>query len=214
MSARPTARQGPPAPPARGRLRPGRRTGFSEGWDRLTREIEGCTRCPLHRTRRHVVVYRGSPHPRVLFVGEAPGAEEDAMGRPFVGRSGRRLDRAIELLGLSPEEYGILNVIKCRPPGNRFLPEAALRCRPFLERQLALLRPSLVVTLGARALAAFDPTAPRVTEVAGRVRQWGALPLVPLLHPAAALHAPRLRARWDADLATLADHLEGLARRR
>jgi uracil-DNA glycosylase len=161
-----------------------------------------------------VVVYRGGPRPRVLFVGEAPGAEEDAAGEPFVGRSGRRLDRAIAALGLEEGEFGIMNVIKCRPPKNRFLPLAARTCRPFLDRQLALLRPEVIVTLGAHALRAFDPTAPPVTEAAGRPRRWGSTRLIPLLHPAAAMHAPRYRARWDDDVERLKAQLADPARRR
>jgi uracil-DNA glycosylase family 4 len=126
-----------------------------------------------------------------------------------VGRSGRRLDQAIAEVGLRDGEFGILNVVKCRPPGNRFLSEAARKCRPFLERQLGLLEPKVIVTLGAHALAAIDPTAPAVTVAAGRERRWGTTPLFPLLHPAAALHAPKYRDRWEADLGALSKFLSG-----
>ena len=180
---------------------------FGPEWARLAREIAACTRCPLHRTRRQVVIYRGAPRPRVLFVGEAPGAEEDRVGLPFVGRSGRRLDRAIEAIGLREGDFGILNVIKCRPPSNRFSRTANVACRPFLDRQLALLRPEWIVTLGAHALSAFDADAPSVTRCAGTVRSWGSTPLFPMRHPAAALHAPKYRKRWERDVQRLADHL-------
>jgi DNA polymerase len=143
----------------------------------------------------------------VVFVGEAPGAEEDRTGIPFVGRSGRELDRAVASLGLSSEEFGVLNVLKCRPPKNRFDRAAARTCRPYLDRQLALLRPEVVVTLGARALATIDPKAPAVLSAAGRPRPGGAPAHFPLLHPAAALRSRRWHARWDRDLKALAQWL-------
>jgi len=176
---------------------------FPPEWETLTKEIQRCERCPLHRTRTHVVVYRGGPRPRVLFVGEAPGAEEDRTGLPFVGRSGARLDEAIARIGLAAREFGVLNLLKCRPPANRFDPRAAPTCRPFLDRQLAILRPTLIVTLGAHALAALDPRAPRVLRAAGRVRDLGEFRLFPLLHPAATLRATRHRVRWDRDVGRL-----------
>ncbi len=183
-----------------------------EGLRALAQEIADCTRCPLHRTRSQVVIYRGGERPRVVFVGEAPGASEDLAGLPFVGRSGRRLDAAIAQVGLGVGEYGILNVVKCRPPSNRFDRAAAEACRPFLDRQLALLRPELIVSLGAQALSTLDPTAPPVTQAAGSVRLGGPVPLFPLLHPAAAMHAPRLKERWATDVERLRAFLaEGAA---
>ena len=179
------------------------------GWARLEREIRACRRCPLHATRSHVVVYRGSARPRVLFVGEAPGAEEDRAGVPFVGRAGRRLDAAVAALGLAPSEWGVLNLVKCRPPGNRFPPASAVACRPFLARQLELLQPEVIVTLGRYPLGAFDPGAPPITQSAGAARRAGDRWVFPLLHPAAPLHAPRLHARWAQDLEKLRRYLGG-----
>jgi DNA polymerase len=140
----------------------------------------------------------------VVFVGEAPGAEEDRTGIPFVGRSGRELDRAIASLGLPAEGVGVLNVLKCHPPGNRFDRAAARTCRPYLDRQLALLQPEVVVTLGARALAVLDPKAPAVLSVAGQPRPGGKPAHFPLIHPAAALRSRRWHARWDHDVRALA----------
>jgi uracil-DNA glycosylase len=191
-----------PTPAAEGRW-----PGFPAGWTALCRSIERCERCRLHEYRTHVVIYRGSPAPTVVFIGEAPGAEEDRQGKPFVGRSGARLDRAIERLPLPMSAIGILNIVKCRPPENRFDRTAAKRCRPYLDRQLELLRPRLLVTLGAQALRALDPSAPPVTRAAGAPRKGGPIPLFPLLHPAAVLHAPRYRARWEQDVAALARFL-------
>jgi DNA polymerase len=155
------------------------------------------------------VVYRGAPQPKLLFVGEAPGAEEDRIGLPFVGRSGRMLDAGVAQLGLLPEEFGVLNLLKCRPPKNRFDPTAAACCRPYLDRQLALLRPEVIVTLGARALSALDRSALPVTRSAGTARPWGSLRLFPMLHPAATFRATRYRERWDRDLRALGRELGG-----
>jgi uracil-DNA glycosylase len=182
--------------------RPSAPSAPDDPWEHLTAEIQQCTRCPLHRTRTQAVVYRGARHPRIVFVGEAPGAEEDRVGLPFVGRAGRRLDAAIATLGLSHQEYGILNLVKCRPPRNVFLASAARTCRPYLDRQLDLLRPQLLVTLGARALEALDPTAPRVLQCAGRPRGSGRVPLFPLVHPAA-LRSRAMARRWNDDLRAL-----------
>ena len=154
------------------------------------------------------MVYRGGLAPRLVFVGEAPGAAEDRTGLPFVGRSGRLLDAAIGTLGLPEARVGILNVVKCRPPGNRFDRAAAAACRPYLERQLDLLRPSALVTLGAWALRSLDPGAPPVMTAAGRPRDGPRGPLFPLIHPAAALRSRRGRDRWAHDVAALARWLE------
>jgi len=130
--------------------------------------------------------------------------EEDRRGEPFVGRSGRELDRAIARLGLGPEEFGIVNVLKCHPPDNRFDPAHARTCRPYLDRQLAILRPKVVVTLGARALASFDRSAPPVLSAAGHPRTAAGVTLFPLIHPAAAMRSKRWRERWEHDVDGLA----------
>ena len=172
-------------------------------WDALSSEIVHCTKCHLAATRSHAVVFRGSVTPRVVFVGEAPGAAEDREGLPFVGRSGKLLDAAVERIGLRPSEYGVLNLIKCRPPRNRFDELAARTCRPYLDRQFALLRPSCVVTLGARAFHALTPSRDPVLEVAGQVQPGTRPPIFPLIHPAAAMRSRRLAERWKHDVDAL-----------
>jgi len=172
-------------------------------WERLSRTIRACQLCPLGKVRTQAVVYRGGLAPRLVFVGEAPGAEEDRIGLPFVGRSGRELDRAVARLGLLPDEFGVLNLLKCRPPANRFDRNAARTCRPYLDRQLDLLRPEVVVTLGAHALRAIDPGAPPMLKAAGRWRAHEPVPHFPLIHPAAALRSRRLRERWERDVGAL-----------
>jgi len=175
----------------------------SEAWARLVREIEACRACPLGSTRRRAVVYRGGERPRVLFVGEAPGRQEDETGRPFVGRSGARLDAAIERLDLAPDSVGVLNVVKCHPPGNRLPLSSVSACRPFLERQLEILRPTTLVPLGRHALRAVAPDAPPILEASGRPIRTPLGPAFPLLHPAAALRSRRWAERWDRDVGAL-----------
>ena len=172
---------------------------------RFARRVAACRRCPLGAQRTRAVVYRGSPSPRLVFVGEAPGAAEDRAGVPFVGRSGQILDRAIATLGLSEDGFGILNVLKCRPPGNKFDRAAAAACRPHFERQLALLAPRALVSLGASALRALDPTAPPVLRAAGTPRPTPFGAVFPLVHPAASLRSGAMRTRWTNDLVRLAD---------
>jgi uracil-DNA glycosylase len=176
----------------------------ARAFERLSAEIRACRRCPLGATRRHAVIYRGGPRPTVVFVGEAPGAEEDRIGLPFVGRSGRLLDETLARLPLTPAEIGILNVVKCRPPQNRFDAAAARACRPYLDRQLELLRPTLLVPLGRHALRALDPSAPPILRSAGASRTTVRGTLFPLLHPAAALRSRRFRERWEHDAERLA----------
>ena len=172
----------------------------ARAFEALSGEIRRCTRCPLARSRTHAVVYRGSLAPRVVFVGEAPGATEDREGLPFVGRSGRLLDRSIAGLGPQLGEYGLLNVLKCRPPANRFDREAAATCRPYLDRQLELLAPRVLVPLGAIAWRALVPDGGPILRAAGTPIRLGTRWAFPLLHPAAALRASRWRERWERDL--------------
>jgi uracil-DNA glycosylase len=121
-------------------------------------EVRVCTRCRLHEGRTHAVPGEGSPDTEVLFVGEGPGRDEDAQGRPFVGESGKLLTRLIGSLGWGRDEVFITNVVKCRPPGNRDpQPDEIAACAPYLERQLAVLEPALIVTLGRFSLGAFRP---------------------------------------------------------
>src|SRR5579875_4177835 len=140
------------------------RPGPGEAWAQLSEEIAACRRCPLHLSRQQVVVFRGSVTPQIVVIGEAPGAAEDRAGRPFVGRAGRILDAGLQEIGIAPDRVGILNVLKCRPPLNRFDPAAARACAPFLDRQLDLLGPRRLVTLAVPALRALAPSAPPILQ--------------------------------------------------
>jgi len=194
-----------PGPRAAARSAPARARAFAA----LSEEIRACTLCSLSATRTQAVVYRGSLAPRVVFVGEAPGAEEDRQGVPFVGRSGKLLDAAISQLGPGLGEHGVLNVLKCHPPGNRFDLRAARTCRPYLDRQLALLRPKVLVPLGARAWNSLAPGAGPILAVAGAPRPAADRWLFPLMHPAAALRSRRWRQRWERDVRALGAWLQG-----
>lgn len=181
----------------------------ADPWLAWADEVRRCDRCALAKHRTQVVLYRGARRPRVAFVGEAPGKEEDLRGVPFVGRAGRLLDAAIATLPLRTAEFGVLNVVKCRPPNNRLPAFAVQACRPFLERQLELLDPRVLVSLGAHALTSLDPSAPPITQAAGRPRALGTRTLFPLVHPAATFRARRYAERWQADIARLGRWLDG-----
>ena len=179
-------------------------------WPALAREISVCRACAdLCTTRQRVVV--GDPPPavpaRLVFLGEAPGAQEDAAGRPFVGRAGRLLDQLLSDAGMSRAEVGVLNVIKCRPPDNRRpTPAEVAQCRPFLERQLALLRPRLVVALGLTAVAWFLGRRTTLAAARGTVHEVDGYRVIATYHPSAAIRfgpagAPMAALREDLDFA-------------
>ncbi len=160
-----------------------------ERFERLRSEALGCTRCGLCESRTQVVFGMGDPQADLMFVGEGPGAEEDRQGLPFVGRSGKLLDRLMaEEMGLTRETAYIANVVKCRPPDNRDPRPAEIEaCRPYLEGQLSLIDPLVVVTLGNFSSKLLLGTRTGITELRGRAYAWGERVLVPTLHPAAVL---------------------------
>lgn len=171
---------------------------------RLASEVRSCTLCRLCDSRTHAVPGEGNPHPRILFVGEAPGAEEDRLGRPFVGRSGRFLDGMIKSIGLRREDVFITNVLRCRPPENRDpRPDEVAACEDYLERQIELLAPSIVVTLGRFSMQRWFP-GERITQIHGQVKAIGpGRVAMPLFHPAAALRNPQWRDAFAADMRKL-----------
>ena len=165
----------------------------------------GCTLCALAAGRTTVVFGEGDPHADLMVVGEGPGREEDLQGRPFVGRSGQLLDKLLfEEAGLARREVYIANVVKCRPPGNRDpLPEEIEACRPYLDRQLQLVAPRVVVTLGNFATRALLSTSEGITKLRGRTYplEGVAAVVVPTFHPAAALRGGgEVVAKMRADL--------------
>lgn len=164
-------------------------TDAVERFERLRTDALGCTRCQLCESRTQVVFGMGDPRADLMFVGEAPGADEDRQGLPFVGRSGKLLDRLMaEEMGLTRDTAYIANVVKCRPPENRDpRRDEIAACRPYLEAQLELIAPKVVVTLGNFSSKLLLDTSIGITELRGRAYSWGERVLVPTLHPAAVL---------------------------
>jgi len=166
-------------------------TSKRERLARLADAVQRCRRCPLYRTRTHAVISDGTPEARLLFIGEAPGREEDLQGKPFVGAAGQLLTKMIEAMGLRRETVYICNVLKDRPPGNRTpLPEEVEACLPFLQEQLAIVQPAVICTLGSVATKALLGPDVAITRVRGQVRAYDGIPLVPTYHPAYLLRNP------------------------
>ena len=175
--------------------------------ERLNDEVEHCTRCELHCNTTHGVPGEGPFDASIMLVGEGPGFNEDKQGRPFVGAAGRFLEELLAVAGLTRRKVYITNVVKHRPPNNRDpQPHEFAACRPYLERQIALIRPRVVVTLGRHSLGTFCPGT-MISKVHGQVHEQSGRHLFHLYHPAAALHQERLRQTLLDDMSTLADFL-------
>jgi uracil-DNA glycosylase len=175
-------------------------------------EVVDCERCPLYRTRTQVVLGNGDPNADLMFVGEAPGYHEDRIGVPFVGQAGKLLDRLLAGIGLSREDVFVANVLKCRPPGNRDpLGDEIESCEPHLFRQVSLIRPRVVCTLGNFATKLLSGRPEGISRVHGHElpMQVGDLPvlLYPIYHPAAALYTPAMLATLEHDFARLPELL-------
>ena len=169
--------------------------------DALRAEFGPCTRCKLHTLGRSQVVFGvGNPNASLMFVGEAPGADEDRLGEPFVGRAGQLLTKIIEAIGLQRSDVYIANVIKCRPPGNRNPePDEVATCEPFLMRQIDLVQPKVIVALGTFAAHALLKTDAPISRIRGHVHDFrGGAKLIPTFHPAFLLRSPeRKRDVWE-----------------
>jgi len=161
--------------------------------------IAGCRKCFLCQGRTRTVPGEGNPEARLMFVGEGPGQTEDETGRPFVGRAGELLTKMIEAIDLEREQVFIANVVKCRPPQNRKpLPDEIAACAPYLERQIGLIRPAVLVALGATAAEAMLGAKRSLTDLRGRVHSYRGIPLVVTYHPAALLRNPNWKKpTWD-----------------
>ena len=172
-------------------------------------DIGDCTRCGLCEGRTQVVNTHGNSRARLMFVGEAPGADEDAQGKPFVGRAGQLLTKMIEAMGMKREDVIIGNVNRCRPPGNRqpTLEEAAI-CRPFLFREIAAIQPEIIVVMGNTALRNLLEVREGITRVRGRFQDFRGIKVMPTFHPAYLLRDPsKKRETWE-DLKMVRDYLE------
>lgn len=168
-------------------------------WDPLADAVRTCQRCRLHETRTQTVFGVGNRHARWMFVGEAPGADEDAQGEPFVGRAGQLLNAMLLALGLKRDDVFIANVLKCRPPGNRD-PQAdeVTQCEPYLARQIELIRPALIVALGRHAAHSLLKTELPLSKLRGQRLQYRDTPLIVTYHPAYLLRTPSdKRKAWE-----------------
>jgi uracil-DNA glycosylase len=161
--------------------------------------VAGCTKCPLCKGRRNTVPGEGNPHARLMLVGEGPGATEDETGRPFVGAAGELLTQILGAIGIPRESVFIANIVKCRPPQNRKpLPDEAAACLPYLRRQIELIRPKVLVALGATAAENMLGARKSLGELRGSVHSYAGVPLVVTYHPAALLRNPNWKKpTWD-----------------
>ncbi len=166
----------------------------------LNEEITACARCELAASRTKAVPGEGPEDAEIMFIGEAPGWHEDQQGRPFVGPAGRFLEQLLTSIGLKRGQVCIANVIKCRPPGNRDpLPDEILTCRPWLQQQITLISPRMIVTLGRYAMAMFFP-GKSIGKIHGIAQKRDGIIHYPMYHPAAALHQQSLRRTIEADM--------------
>ncbi len=171
--------------------------------DSLYARVRSCQRCPLARTRTLAVPGEGPLDAEVLLIGEAPGANEDKQGRPFVGQAGQFLSELLAAAGLRRDEVYVCNVLKCRPPGNRDpLPDEVAQCKDYLDEQIAIVDPLVVVTLGRYSMSRYFPQQ-SISRIHGSVRRIDNRYYVPMFHPAAALHQQSLRETILSDFRAL-----------
>lgn len=171
----------------------------AETLEQVREDLGDCRRCKLWPTRKTIVYGTGNPRARLMFVGEAPGAEEDEQGLPFVGRAGRLLDRIIEAMGLTRQEVYITNILKCRPPDNRPPePDEIASCEPFLFRQIEAIHPAVICALGTFGAQVLLQTKTSISKLRGRVIEYRDAKLVATYHPAFLLRNPRMkRETWE-----------------
>jgi DNA polymerase len=184
----------------------------NETLEDIWNDIGECMRCPLCQSRTRVVNSEGNPRARLMFIGEAPGADEDATGRPFVGRAGQLLNKIIEAIGLKREDIMIGNVNRCRPPQNRTptIGEAAT-CKPFLLREIAIIRPDVIVVLGNTAMKNLLDTKEGITRLRGQFQDYRGIKVMPTFHPAYLLRDPsKKREAWE-DMKKVRDYLNTVA---
>ena len=181
----------------------------------LARDVHDCRRCPLGLSRTHAVPGVGPGDARIMVVGEAPGQNEDQQGEPFVGAAGKLLDQLLRGIGLSRADVFITNILKCRPPNNRDpQPAEVTACSPYLEHQLRLLKPEVVLILGRHALARLLPGQDSISRLHGRVVVKDGVSYIPVYHPAAALYNSFLMGPLEQDFKAVRSHLDRMEERR
>ncbi len=175
----------------------------AERLDDVASRVRVCTKCELCRGRTLAVPGSGSSSAEIMFIGEAPGWNEDKEGVPFVGAAGKFLNEMLAAIDLTRDEVFITNVVKCRPPGNRDpLPDEILACRQYLDEQIEAINPRVIVTLGRHSMARWFPNE-RISRIHGQPKEFGAQLVVPMFHPAAALHQASLKSTIEADMLKL-----------
>jgi DNA polymerase len=192
--------------------RPAAAEPSGDGWEALRVRVSGCTRCALHEGRTQTVFGVGNPEARLMIIGEAPGAEEDRRGEPFVGRAGKLLDEMLRSLGLGREDVFIANILKCRPPGNRDpRPEESAECRPYLRRQIALVAPRVILAVGRVAAQDLLESDEPIGRLRTRVHRYpeADIPVVVSYHPAYLLRSPGQKRKAWQDLCRARDLLAG-----
>ncbi len=196
-----------------GRAEPAAQTAAGAlGWDELRTAVAGCTRCALHESRTQTVFGVGNLAADWMIIGEAPGAEEDRRGEPFVGRAGKLLDEMLLAIGQTRDSVFIANILKCRPPNNRDpAADEAASCRPYLEQQIELVQPTIILAVGRIAAQQLLQSDAPVGRLRGKVHRLGATPVVVTYHPAYLLRSPsQKRKAWD-DLCLAAGVMTGAA---
>jgi len=177
----------------------------------IEEEVAACTACKLHLSRKLAVPGSGSPEADIMFIGEAPGFHENEQGIPFVGAAGRFLDELLGSIDMQREDVFICNVVKCRPPGNRDPePEEMDACLAYLNRQIQAIQPKVIVTLGRFSMARYFPRA-KISQIHGQPKVVNGRLIVPMYHPAAALHQPSLRRTIEDDFSRLPGFIEQAA---
>ncbi len=178
-----------------------------ESISRIAQEVSVCTKCVLHESRKKSVPGDGPATAEIMFIGEGPGFHENEQGHPFVGASGKFLDQLLAQAGVTREDVFIANVVKCRPPGNRDpLPDELAACGIYLEAQIEAIDPSIIVTLGRFSMSRFFPGA-KISAVHGQMQKIGERFVIPMFHPAAALHQAALKPSILGDFAKLPEQL-------
>lgn len=177
----------------------------------LYEQMRVCTKCDLAKGRTKAVPGEGPANAEIMFIGEAPGFHEDREGRPFVGAAGKYLDELLASIGMQRAQVYICNVIKCRPPQNRDpLPEEMEACRPYLDRQIELINPQVILTISRFAMARWFPDK-KISEIHGKPKRIGHRVILPMYHPAAALHQPSLKRVLEEDFKRIPHLLKELA---
>ena len=181
--------------------------------DEIAQLVRSCTDCPLSKSRTQAVPGEGPSDAQIMFIGEGPGYHEDRQGRPFVGPAGQFLEQLLASIGLGRENFFIANMVKCRPPNNRDpLPAETSACSKYLDGQIELIRPKLVVTLGRFSLSKFLPNE-TISKARGKQRKIGGVNVYPIMHPAAALHRQELRKLIEEDFKAIPGLLRDILQR-